>query len=297
MAECLDELGLAAQVAERLGDFPSPTVLVDGVDVMTGAVGASSTQACRLDLPTRSRVLAALGRHGSSGSEPVVSVESDWYPPALSVGVVRDRIGELSPAARTLHRTILRSFAATGRAPDRDALAVATGGGNVADLLGELHVHDVIRLDDAGRVRAAYPFSGVPTAHAVAIEGGPSVYAMCAIDALGMAEMLGRDIVITSTDPLSGADVRVTVDGGRLAWQPETAVVFVGGNSPADPDCCDPVTRPAAADRCCGVMNFFTDADSAQAWIGQHPAVSGVVLSQRQAWRMGVDIFAHVLHD
>jgi len=71
VAECLDELGLAAQVAERLGDFPSPTVLVDGVDVMTGAVGASSTQACRLDLPTRSRVLAALGRHGSSDRSPL----------------------------------------------------------------------------------------------------------------------------------------------------------------------------------------------------------------------------------
>jgi len=60
VAECLHEAGLAVPVVERVGDYASPTVLVDGVDVMTGAVGAQPAQACRLDVPTRSRVLAAL---------------------------------------------------------------------------------------------------------------------------------------------------------------------------------------------------------------------------------------------
>jgi hypothetical protein len=61
--ECLDRLGLVVQVCERVGDFPSPTILVDGVDVMTDAQGASPRQACRLDVPTPSRVLAALRAH------------------------------------------------------------------------------------------------------------------------------------------------------------------------------------------------------------------------------------------
>jgi hypothetical protein len=60
VAECLDEIGLAVPVVERVGDYPSPTVLVDGVDVMTGAVGIQPASACRLDIPTKSRVLAAL---------------------------------------------------------------------------------------------------------------------------------------------------------------------------------------------------------------------------------------------
>ena len=66
VADCVDELGLAVRVVERVGDFPSPTVLVDGIDVMTDvmtdAAGAAPMQACRLDVPTRSRLLAALGR-------------------------------------------------------------------------------------------------------------------------------------------------------------------------------------------------------------------------------------------
>jgi hypothetical protein len=57
---CLDQLGLAARVVERVGDYPSPTLLVDGVDVMTDAPGIPRAQACRLDVPTEARVLAAL---------------------------------------------------------------------------------------------------------------------------------------------------------------------------------------------------------------------------------------------
>ena len=60
LAGSLDQLGLAIPVHERVGEFPSPTVLVDGLDVMTGRTGTPRVHACRRDLPTSSRVLAAL---------------------------------------------------------------------------------------------------------------------------------------------------------------------------------------------------------------------------------------------
>jgi hypothetical protein len=60
LQECLDRLGLAVRVRERLGAYPSPTILIDGVDVMTGGRARPARSACRLDVPTRSRVLAAL---------------------------------------------------------------------------------------------------------------------------------------------------------------------------------------------------------------------------------------------
>jgi hypothetical protein len=55
---CLDEAGVQAEVEELAGDYPSPTILVDGVDVMGGPGGPGP--ACRLDLPTEERVLATL---------------------------------------------------------------------------------------------------------------------------------------------------------------------------------------------------------------------------------------------
>jgi hypothetical protein len=68
---CLDQLGLDVPVRERVGDYSSPTLLVDGVDVMTGTAGTPRMQACRLDVPTASRVLAALrGRSATSSDLP-----------------------------------------------------------------------------------------------------------------------------------------------------------------------------------------------------------------------------------
>jgi len=54
----LTATGVSATVEEVVGDYPSPTVLVNGVDV-TGR-HAASTAACRLDLPTSVQVRAAL---------------------------------------------------------------------------------------------------------------------------------------------------------------------------------------------------------------------------------------------
>jgi hypothetical protein len=57
---CLARLGLDVAVVERVGDYPSPTVLVNGVDVMTPGREVPPVRACRLDLPTAPRILRAL---------------------------------------------------------------------------------------------------------------------------------------------------------------------------------------------------------------------------------------------
>jgi hypothetical protein len=60
LAECLTELHLDAVVEEKEGAYPSPSILINGEDVM----GAPSSQAaaCRLDVPTRQQLLASLRR-------------------------------------------------------------------------------------------------------------------------------------------------------------------------------------------------------------------------------------------
>ncbi len=223
-------------------------------------------------------------------------------PTQLAVGVTSERIRAVSPAARTVHKAILRAFATTGAAPAAVTLAgAAPAGHEFAALLGELHERDVVRLDEYGGIRAAYPFSAVPTAHTVAITSGPTVYAMCAIDALGISDMLGRAVTIASTEPTSGEPVRVSVAGGQAVWWPDTAVVVDGADATGIGDCCPPddggECAMPAADRCCGVMNFFTSALTADAWLTAHPQVTGVILTREQALRLSVDIFGHLLDD
>lgn len=60
VADCLTSLGLDVPVIDRVGRYPSPTVLVNGVDVMRPDAAAPIGDACRLDLPTTQCVLAAL---------------------------------------------------------------------------------------------------------------------------------------------------------------------------------------------------------------------------------------------
>jgi hypothetical protein len=64
VTDCLATLGIDAPIVERVGRYPSPTVLVDGVDVMHPEGTGPNDDACRLDLPTTERVLDALTGHG-----------------------------------------------------------------------------------------------------------------------------------------------------------------------------------------------------------------------------------------
>jgi Alkylmercury lyase len=68
--------------------------------------------------------------------------------------------------------------------------------------LATLAADDVLGLDDHGRIRMAYPFSAAPTAHVVAIGGGPRVHAMCAIDALGCCAALKMPTKAAFTMPM-----------------------------------------------------------------------------------------------
>jgi hypothetical protein len=60
-------------------------------------------------------------------------------------------------------------------------------------VLAELDREDFLTLGAGGTIRAAYPFSATQTPHRVRIAGGAEVWSMCAIDALGIPAMLGRE--------------------------------------------------------------------------------------------------------
>jgi hypothetical protein len=63
--------------------------------------------------------------------------------------------------------------------------------------LTKLHEDDLILIRD-GRVDLAYPFSAVPTSFVVHLPGRGDRYVCCAIDALGVAPMLGESVRIRS---------------------------------------------------------------------------------------------------
>ncbi len=60
LADCLSSLGIDEPIIDRVGTYPSPTALIDGVDVMRSAAKAPTGDACRLDLHTPQHILDAL---------------------------------------------------------------------------------------------------------------------------------------------------------------------------------------------------------------------------------------------
>ena len=66
--QCLIAFGIPDLVLVRVGDYPSPTVLVNGTDVMRPGTGLSEGSACRIDVPTREGMLAALRAHWATES-------------------------------------------------------------------------------------------------------------------------------------------------------------------------------------------------------------------------------------
>jgi hypothetical protein len=199
------------------------------------------------------------------------------------------RRSRLSDSERALYFWVLRRFAERGR-PTREELRREA---DQLDLelepaLATLRREDLVHLGGEGEITVAYPFSGVPTAHRVRFPDGQAAFAMCAIDALGIAPMLDQPIEITSRDPLSDepfhADLR---PDGSASWQPATAAVVVGVNDRHADSC----------NGCCPVLNFFASSENAERWLNEHPKVRGEVITLEEAIAAGRAIFAEVLSE
>ena len=97
-------------------------------------------------------------------------------------------------------RAIVSSFVATGGPvliaaiaavfPERPAAAVA-------ETVRALDAVDLLQLE-GDRIVVAYPFCAAPTPFRVRLTPGTERYACCAIDALGVAPMLGEPVRVMS---------------------------------------------------------------------------------------------------
>lgn len=154
--------------------------------------------------------------------------------------------GLLPEIHRRLHRTLMDGVLSIGAVPGSDDLACSAGidPAHIPAHLAALAAADYLSLDADGRVACLYPFSPTPTLHMVVI-GGRRRYAMCSIDALGMAAMLGQAVEIESVCADCGTPIRLEVAPGTvIRAQPAETVVLArrSDNEPACETCC-PFTR------------------------------------------------------
>lgn len=193
---------------------------------------------------------------------------------------------ELPPAVRGLHRAVLRGFRDRGQVHRDDLYPTAVAlGVDLDDALHQLGSADLVHTAPDGQIDIAYPFSRRPTGHSVQLTGHPPVAAMCAIDALGIPLMTGTEGVIDSTDPTTGAPIRVHLRDHEWTWHPAAAVVVV-----AHADCCGTL-----ADTLCGSINFHADQNHAQTYLDNHPELRGSIVDQADAIALADSAFRRLL--
>jgi hypothetical protein len=291
------EVRTEAQAA-TLGMAGSPTLLINGVDPFAESDGYECGIACRLyrdennqimPAPSADQLRAALAQAvGREQPAPTGNGGTDEPgSPGGDLSTWRARAVPLEALGRAVHQATLRRFAATGSPPSIDDLHRETGADHraVRDVLRRLHDSDTIRLGADGTIVVAYPFSARPTRHRVRIGNRIDVHAMCGIDALGIPVMLGEDVHIETSDPVTGDPITVTSTEGRVAWDPSDAVAFVGVAASDGP----------SADCCCDYLNLFTDRTTADDWAAAHPSIPGRVLTQPDAEDLAKTLFGTLL--
>ncbi len=195
-------------------------------------------------------------------------------------GSIAGRAERLPGPLRGLHRAVLRRFLATGAPPTaRWVRQAAAETGLDATALDTLAAADAVHVAN-GVVTVAYPFSGTPTPHRVELDGLPAVYAMCAIDALGLPAMTGRDGQISSADPHDGTPIVVTARGGTWSWAPAATVVVAGRATDRGTEC-------DSFESMCPHTVFHAGAQTARASLARHGGLDAQILSQDTAIECG----------
>lgn len=189
------------------------------------------------------------------------------------------RQAALEPALAELHRRVIRHFVLSGRAFrrgwfDDHAEDVGLEAAYATDALA---VADLVHVAN-GSIAVAYPFSGRPTRFTVQLADRSIRWAMCAIDALGIAHLAPQDAVITSTDPGNHHPVRVSHAGLAWTWDPASTIVTVGSGGG------------------CSSMNFHVDEASASTYFAHHSGGAGTVLAQDAAISLADQLFGALLN-
>lgn len=190
---------------------------------------------------------------------------------------------------RRLHAWVIGQFAREGRVGIAELRTAARRFDiDFEQAVARFAQRDLVHLD-GGEIAVAYPFSGRPTPHRVWIDGrAEPVFAMCALDALGIAPMLNLAVEILSRDPLGGGEVWVRIDPGDGAWwEPEAAVVLDGHSRRGGP----------SFESCCGAINFFASGENALAYLLAHPELDGHAIPLPEAIEAGAAVFGDLLEE
>jgi hypothetical protein len=212
-------------------------------------------------------------------------------PESINTIATRLANANLTQKEEEVRKAILVAFATSGISPtvsDIITFIPEFGPKEVSRICRRLGEKDLIVWEEAKQsVQNAYPFSGLPTSHAVHLKAGPRVYALCAVDALGIPVMLGQAAHIISRCAGCHIPVEVAVvPSGLGGYSPAESVVWF----PLAEDVCCPVAESRCPD-----INFFCSPDHLEMWRKSRGWPDGLSMRMTEAFEAGREIFGSLL--
>jgi len=192
-------------------------------------------------------------------------------------------LNNVTPAARAVYRVLVGELLTSGAVADAQALAWQTGLGvdEIPDALAELSSADWIGRATGGQIVAIYPFSPAATAIIVQFDGLER-YAMCAVDALGVAPMLDQPVQIRAQCPTCLAAIQIAARPDRIALRHPPSTIVIRRRS----------SGPAHLNRC-SATRFACSPEHAQSWIDTNGGPDDVLQSLEVSFREARELFGH----
>lgn len=192
---------------------------------------------------------------------------------------------------RLIYHFILQTFTRTGKPPSALAIAAEFKITELSEVSGYLAAIEeesgIYRDSVTGNILSAYPFSATPTNHRVFFGENRQVFAMCAIDALGIPFMLDTDATINSMCSLCGKVVSIGIANGQIITNSEDLVVIY---TAPQAECC-------AATELCPFINFFCSTTHAKDWQDSQPHLETKTLTLSEALELAKVAFGNLLNE
>lgn len=114
-----------------------------------------------------------------------------------------------------------------------------------------------MRKKGTQEIVSIYPVSLKPTEHQIFLEDGTKLFAMCAVDALGMPIMFNKNVRVVSRCEECKSEMVFEIKNEEIIFM-----------SHPDATVCRPKRQVySAAETCCPLVNFFCSKKHANEWI------------------------------
>lgn len=172
-----------------------------------------------------------------------------------------------------IFQTILKS----GRTPTTTEmqLALKKSDSNLFRGLNKLEKKDILlRKRGTQEIVSIYPLSLKPTEHQILLENGKRLFAMCAVDALGMPIMFNRNIKVVSQCEKCKQKIIIEIKNEEITWISHPNIMIWSPSCQITP----------AAETCCPSVNFFCCKEHLEEWTKENPDLIGKISEIKQAF-------------